>query len=227
MMNEDRVEFDRLESLLPWYANRTLAPEDALQVERALVEIPELRRRYDLILDERSAAAAVNESLGAPSPRAIDKVFARIDNAAAETPKSRNFAIGSPLAARFFAWRPRLLAGVGMAAALVAMIEAGLLAIMFFGTAQKGATYWTVSVAKKTIEQDGSFLLIAFVPDATTSQIVHFLEAHHASIVDGPIASGIFRIRLSDKALTPKELGAIVAFLRNESTIVRFVAPTT
>lgn len=226
MTNEDQVEFDHVESLLPWYASGKLATEEILHVERALAEVPELRRRYDLILEERSAAVAVNESLGAPSPQAIEKLFARLESAAAGAPKSRNFDVGNWLAARFSAWRPRSLAWAGMAAALVAMIEAGLLAITFFGAAQKGTMYQTASVSKKTAEQDGAFLLIAFAPDATAAQILRFLEAHKASIIDGPVAGGIFRIRVSDKALTMNNLGAIVASMRNESTIVRFVAPT-
>ncbi|MFZ0495219.1 MAG: hypothetical protein WBE80_07795 [Methylocella sp.] len=224
--NEHQAELDHVESLLPWYASGTLAPEEIPRVERTLAEEPELRRRYELILEERSATVAVNESLGAPSPRAIEKLFARLENAAAEAPKSRNFDVGSWLAARFSAWQPRSLAFAGMAVALVAMIEAGLLAMTFFGAAQKGATYQTASVSNKTAEQDGAFLLIAFAPDATAAQILHFLDAHKASIIDGPVAGGIFRIRVSDKALTTKDLGAIAASMRNESIIVRFVAPT-
>jgi len=226
MTNEDDVEFDHVESLLPWYASGKLAPEDMVRVERALAEVPELRRRYDLIIEERSAAVAMNESLGAPSSQAIEKLFARLDSEAAEAPKSRNFDVGSWLGARFSAWQPRSLAWAAVAMALVAMIEAGLLATIFFGAAQKG-TYWTVSVEKKTAEQDGAFLLIAFVPDATAAQILHFLEAHNASIIAGPIAGGVFRIRVSNKPLTQKGLADIVTFLRNESTIVQFVAPTS
>jgi hypothetical protein len=189
--------------------------------------VPELRRHFDLICEERAAAVNLNESLGAPSLEVIEKVFARLDSAAAKAPIKRNKAVESWLAARFPAQRPRWLVWVGMAAAVVAMIESGLLAIMFFGVAEKGTTYWTVSVAKKTTGDDSAFLLIAFMPDATAAQIRHFLETHNASIVEGPVAGDIFRIRVGDKALSPKELGAIVAFLRNESTIVRFVAPTT
>ena len=66
----DQAEFDHLEGLLPWYASGTLTPEDVLHVERALARMPELRRRYDLVLEERAAAVNVHESLGTPSPRA-------------------------------------------------------------------------------------------------------------------------------------------------------------
>jgi hypothetical protein len=222
----DQGEFDHVESLLPWYANGKLAPGDVLRVERALAQMPELRRRYDLILEERAAAVAMNESLGTPSPRALEKLFARIDSVAADASKSRSFDIGCWLAERFSTWQPRSLAFAGMAVAFLAMIEAGLLATLYFGSVKDGATYQTASASKTATEQVGTFLLIAFVPDATTAQILHFLEAHQASIVEGPIAGGIFRIEVCKKALPTKDRDAIVASMRNESTIVRFVAPT-
>ncbi|WOJ91633.1 hypothetical protein RZS28_19425 (plasmid) [Methylocapsa polymorpha] len=227
MTDGDQVSLEQLETLLPWYASGKLAPEDVLQIEQALASVPELRRRFELILEERDAAVILNESLGAPSLQAIEKLFARLDTATTKAPINEHKAVQSWLAARFSAQRPPWLVWMGMAAAVVAIVEAGLLAIMFLGVAEKGTTYWTVSVAKKTTEQDSAFLLIAFMPDATAAQIRHFLETHNASIVEGPIAGDIFRIRVGDKALAPKELGAIIAFLRNEGTIVRFVAPTT
>jgi hypothetical protein len=224
---EDQAEFDYVESLLPWYAGGKLAADDIRRVEQALAQMVELRRRYDLILEERSAAVAVNENIGAPSPQVLERLFTRLDSKPAQARNNRNFVGRNWLAERFSSWQPRSLAFAGMAAALVAMIEAGLLATLYFGPAQNGVTYQTASISKKTTEQDGTFLLIAFGPEATAAQILRVLEAHKASIVDGPIAGGIFRIKVSDKALTADALRAIVASMRNESTIVRFVAPTT
>ncbi len=71
MTNADRAEFDHIESLLAWYATGSLDEDDIRRIERAFTEMPELRRCYDLILEERSAALAVNESLGEPSPQAF------------------------------------------------------------------------------------------------------------------------------------------------------------
>jgi hypothetical protein len=222
----EQAEFDHIESLLPWYASGKLTPEEVLHVERALAQTPELRRRYDLILEEHAAAVAMHESLGAPSPRALEKLFARIDSEAAETPESRRIDVGRWLAERFSNWQPSSLALAGMAAAFVAMIEAGLLATLYFGPAKDGATYQTASASKTATGQVGTFVLMAFVPDATAAQIQRFLEARKASIIEGPIAGGIFRVQVCDKALTTKDLDAIVTSMRNESTIVRFVAPT-
>lgn len=224
--NENQAEFDPIESLLPWYASGTLASEEIPRVERALAAMPELQRRYDLIIEERAAAVAVNQTLGAPSPRAVEKLFARLENAPAGAPKSRRFDLRNWLAARFSAWQPRSLAFAGMAAALVAIIEAGLLATTFFEAAQNAPAYQTASISKTTAGQDGAFILIAFAPDAKAAQIVRFLEAHKASIIDGPAAGGIFRIMESDKPLAAKDLDAIVASMRDESTVVRFAAPT-
>jgi hypothetical protein len=222
----EQAEFDHIESLLPWYASGKLTPEEVLHVERALAQTPELRRRYDLILEEHAAAVAMHESLGAPSPRALEKLFARIDSEAAETPESRRIDVGRWLAERFSNWQPSSLALAGMAAAFVAMIEAGLLATLYFGPAKDGAIYQTASASKTATGQVGTFVLMAFVPDATAAQIQRFLEARKASIIEGPIAGGIFRVQVCDKALTTKDLDAIVTSMRNESTIVRFVAPT-
>jgi hypothetical protein len=223
------------QSLLPWYASGSLAPEDIRRVEKALAEEPELLRRYYVALQERSAVVDLNENLGVPSPRASEKLFARLESAAAKTPKRRNFVFGNWLAERFSTWQPRSLAFAGMAASLVALIEAALLATTFFTPPQTGATDEPASdsrpvsrsISKEAAEQDGAYLLIAFAPDATAAQILRFLDAHKVSIIDGPVEGGIFRIRVSDKALTTKDLGAIVASMRNESTIVRFVAPPT
>jgi hypothetical protein len=222
----EQGEFDHLESLLPWYVNGRLPSEDVVRVEQGLAQIPELHRCHQVVLDERSAAIAVNESLGEPSPQIFEKLFARLDSGPVRASKSRGFNIGDWLAAWFSARQPRSLALAALAASLIAIIEAGLLALTIFGAGQKGTTYWTASVEKKTAEQNGAFLLVAFVPGATAAQILHFLDAHNLSIVDGP-TSGFFRIRVSGKALTANEMGALAASLRKESSIVRFVAPTT
>lgn len=223
---EEKAEFDHVESLLAWYASGTLAPDETQRVEKALAAVPEFRRRFDLILEERSAVAALNEGLGAPSPRVLEKLFARIESADLEAPKKQSFVLRNWLAERLAVWQRHSLALAGMAAALVAIIEAGLLATMLLRTPQKGATYETASVTRKAAEQDGAFLLIAIAPEATAAQILRFLENHKASIVDGPAPGGMFRIKVSENALTADELSATAASMRKESTVVRFVAPT-
>ena len=68
-----------IEELLPWYATGTLSGREAERVEQALVGDRELARRYELVRQELAETARLNETLGAPSARAVEKLFAAIN----------------------------------------------------------------------------------------------------------------------------------------------------
>jgi len=72
-------EPSEIETLLPWHAAGTLNARDARRVEEALARDPELARQYAVIREEYAETIALNESLGAPSARAMQKLFAAID----------------------------------------------------------------------------------------------------------------------------------------------------
>jgi hypothetical protein len=78
LINKER-EHHEIESLLPWHAAGTLDRSDAERVERALAEDGELARRYELVREELAETIRLNESLGAPSARAMEELFAAID----------------------------------------------------------------------------------------------------------------------------------------------------
>ena len=68
-----------IEELLPWHAAGTLSRRDADRVEQALAGDRELARRYELVRQELAKTIHLNETLGAPSARATEKLFAAID----------------------------------------------------------------------------------------------------------------------------------------------------
>jgi len=68
-----------IEGLLPWHATGTLTLRDTDRVEQALASDRELARRYDLVCQELAETTRLNEALGAPSARAMEKLFAAID----------------------------------------------------------------------------------------------------------------------------------------------------
>lgn len=68
-----------IEMLLPWYAAGTLNLRDTRKVEEALACDAELARQYAVIGEEYAGTIDLNESLGAPSVRAMQKLFAAID----------------------------------------------------------------------------------------------------------------------------------------------------
>ena len=86
-------EPSEIEMLLPWHAAGTLNARDARRVEEALARDPELARQYAVIREEYAETISLNESLGAPSARAMTKLFAAIDGEPARAPSvSRNFS---------------------------------------------------------------------------------------------------------------------------------------
>src|SRR3569833_1874861 len=87
-----------IELLLPWYAAGSLNPGDMKRVEEALARDPELGRQYAAIQQEYAETIALNETLGAPSVRAMQKLFAAIkaepSQAASRSPGIRTRILG-------------------------------------------------------------------------------------------------------------------------------------
>src|SRR5471030_3438128 len=115
-----------IEELLPWHAAGTLSRRDTQRVEEALARDPELARRFAMVREELGETIPLNETLGAPSAHAMEKLFAKIDAEPARKP-----ALSLNLSARvteFFAgFSPRTLAFAGSAAALAILLQAGII----------------------------------------------------------------------------------------------------
>jgi len=218
--NNDETERRAIEDLLPWHATGTLGRRDTQRVEEALARDPELARRYELVREELASTVEVNETLGAPSARAMEKLFAKID---AEPARRR---MPSPnIAGRFAAFltslSPPALAWSAGAAALVIVLQAGLIGSAILN-GQTGA-FETASAPSSTNAQ-GAFALIRFNPQASAADITTFLEANKASIVGGP-SGGLYRVRVSATKLPKAELDGLVKRLQDDK-IVGFIAPT-
>src|ERR1700748_888610 len=90
-----------IELLLPWHAAGTLNARDARRVEEAMARDPELARQYAVIREEYAETISLHATLGAPSGRAMQTLFAAID---AEPARQPSFLAGtSARLAGFFA----------------------------------------------------------------------------------------------------------------------------
>src|SRR5262249_33026290 len=108
-----RAEIEEIEALLPWHAAGTLDAEEAERVEAALARDPELARQFELVREEFAETIHLNETLGAPSVRAMERLMAGIDAELAAAPKPRESVIStfsSWLSAQFALRSPRTLA---------------------------------------------------------------------------------------------------------------------
>ena len=108
MKKEAEVLPEDVELLLPWHAAGTLSRRDAARVEQALANDNELAARYELVREELGEAIRLNESLGAPSARAMQSLFAKIDAEPARKPKV-SFNLGAWLTDFVGSFQPRWL----------------------------------------------------------------------------------------------------------------------
>jgi hypothetical protein len=221
-MKQEAPERQEIEELLPWHAAGTLSRRDAQRVEEALARDPELARRYSLVRDEFGETIHLNETLGAPSARARDTLFAKIDAEPARR-QVASLGFGNRVSEFFASLSPRALAWSASAAVFAILLQAGLIAgVMLKET--KTAGYQTAS-APTTDLGVGAFTLIRFAPQASSDDIIKFLEANKLSIAAGPMAGGLYKVRVAVTGIPKGELARIVKKLQ-EDKVVGFIATT-
>jgi anti-sigma-K factor RskA len=222
MTKNKLTEREEIEALLPWHAAGTLSRRDAQKVEHALASDTDLATQYSLIRDELVETIGLNESLGAPSARAMQKLMADIEADASTRRTSSAFNLGEWLSEKLSSFSPRMLAWSASAAALAIVLQAGLLAGMFVNERQGDRSYTTASVSEAH-QPKGTEALISFAPQASAAEITKLLQTYKMSIVEGP-AGEIFTVRLAMTGMPKEELARIVKQLQDEKT-VRFVGP--
>jgi hypothetical protein len=225
IVSKDKApEREDIEALLPWHATGTLSGRDAERVEQALAQDPELARRFELVREEMAETIHLNETLGAPSARAAERLFAAIqaDGTGAKR-RTISLDLGNWLAGLLRELSPRTLAWSAAAAGLAIVLQAGLLAGLLLS--ERGASYQTASYGEPTAAGPGAFALVRFNPAASAADITRFFESHKASLVDGPRAGGVYRIRVAGTALANDELAKILARMAEDKNVIAFVVP--
>ncbi len=219
VMNEN--EPSDIELLLPWHAAGTLSRRDSQRVEAALASDPELSRRYQAVCEELGQTIHINETLGAPSPRAMETLFARI---AAEPARRSRVSLnpGARLRGFFAELSPRTLAWSAAAAALAIVLQTGVIAGVVLE--HRAQSYEAASVPP-AVAVDGVFALVRFRPEATAAAVAEFMESNKLAIAAGPSGGGLYRVRIAAVQTPKAELDAIVKRLQ-EAKVVAFIALT-
>ena len=213
MNTASESERSDIEDLLPWHAAGTLDARDMQRVEAALASDAELARRYEMVREELGQTVYLNETLGAPSPRAIETLFAKIDAEPARRPML-SINLGARIAEFFASLSPRTLAWSASAAALAIMLQAGLIAGIVLK--EKSAGSYETASAPTNVEGDGAYALIRFQPQANAADITKFLETNKLSIAGGPSAGGLYRVRIAETKLPQTDIARIVKTLQGD-----------
>ncbi|MCP3381695.1 MULTISPECIES: hypothetical protein [unclassified Bradyrhizobium] len=213
-----------IEMLLPWHAAGTLNARDARRVEEALASDPALAKQYAAIRGEYEETIHLNESLGAPSARAMQKLFAAID---AEPERATSSLPLSARVATFFAsLSPRTLAWSASLGAIALLLQAGIIGAVLMKT--QTSTFQTASLstgAPITRELGAAAparALVRFTPEARVADITALLDSYQASII-GDARGGMFRLQF-DKAMSQDELTALLGRMQREKFVNLAVA---
>jgi hypothetical protein len=219
-------EPSEIELLLPWHAAGTLNARDARRVDEALSRDPELAKQYAAIQEEYAGTIHLNESLGAPSTRAMQKLFAAIDGEPARH-GSLHLSLSTRIAGFFASLSPRTLAWSASLGALALLLQAGLIGAVL--VKNQPASFQTASLSvnepvTRAIGPDAPpRALVRFAPDTRVAEITTLLDLYQASIVDGA-KGGLFRLQFGNKAMTKDEVAALMSKLQNEKIVSLAVA---
>jgi hypothetical protein len=210
-----------IEMLLPFHAAGTLDARDARRVEEALARNPDLAQQYAVVQEEYAETIHLNEGLGAPSVRAMQKLLAAID---AEPPRrqSVSFNLSARITEFFASLSPRTLAWSSSVGALALLLQAGVIGAVLVN--ERPVSYQTASLSNNesitrnvrpaTLPQ----ALVRFEPEARVMDITALLERYQASIVDGA-KGGIFRVQFGDKSISKDEVSKLINRLEREKIV--------
>ena len=228
MLEQEPTE---LEMLLPFHAAGTLSARDARRVEDALASDSELARQYAVIREEYAETISLNESLGAPSARAMQKLFAAIDAEPVRKP-SRSISLSARISEFLARLSPRTLAWSASLGAVALLLQAGVIGAVLMKN-QTGS-FQTASLSLNEpssgpITRDLSVsaaptrALVRFAPEARIADITALLDTYQASIVDGA-KGGMFRLQFGNRAMGKDEAAALLARLQREKIVSLAVA---
>jgi len=220
-------EPSEIEMLLPFHVAGTLNARDARRVDEALARDPELARQYAVIREEYAETIHLNESLGAPSVRAMQKLFAAIDGEPARKP-SLSLDLSARISGFFASLSPRTLAWSASLGALALLMQAGIIGAVL--VKNQSASFQTASlsmnepVARSMAAEPPPRALVRFAPDARVADITALLDNYQASIVDGA-KGGLFRLQFGNRSLGKDEVASLMSRLQGEK-IVNLAVPT-
>ena len=215
-----------IELLLPWHAAGTLNARDARKVDEALARNPELARQYAVIREEYAETIDLNESLGAPSTRVMQKLFAAIDTEPAREARA-SLDIAARLTGFFARLSPRTLVWSASLGALALLLQAAVIGTVLVNN--RPASFETASLSiNEPITRDLAAAalpraLVRFAPEARIADITALLDKYQASIIEGG-KGGMFKLQFGNRAMSKDEIAGLLNRLQNEKIVSLAVA---
>ncbi len=209
-------ERDEIEMLLPWYASGRLDPADVNRVEAYLSEHPEMQEYLDLVRKEQNETHYLNTSSAAKPATSADRFMSDVvgvSSGRASNPVSWLLDFFGAPGTSGLRW-------AGAAAAAVILVQAA--AIVMLALPQTENRYQQAS-GELRASSDGTFALVRFSGDADMSGIAKLLIDRDMKITEGPLAGGLFRIRIGDSGMSEEDRKSRIKALSERKDLIVFV----
>jgi hypothetical protein len=204
-----------IEALLPWHAAGTLEARDADLVRKAIAGDRQLARHFYVVREELNETILLNETLGAPSARAAEKLFTAIDAEPSRKPQT-SLHRARRLVTFVSSFSMRTLAWASSAAVLVIALQVGVIVTLLVkNESGQGPELASVGGA------DASHAIIRFSGKANAADITAFLQVNKVSVIAGPNSAGMYVIRLP---VIGQEKDKLIKQIQAKSGIVEFIA---
>lgn len=184
-----------IQESLPWYVNNTLTGDEKQSVETALADNGDLQQEVTFLQSLRDALQQQPAPVSSPGDLGWQRLKRQLQTATPTVKSGRG-------------WR-----AFAVAASLVAVIQAGYI------IQQRESAPGIVPLSGSHYE--GPVLQIQFKDSATEASIRALLFRYQARMIDGPSASGVYRIAVKNGH---RSIAQTVTALRQNSDIVDYVA---
>lgn len=196
--------------ILPWYANGSLDPLEAVEVEAHLAVCPRCQKELQWCRDIAHSVQTMDDPEWVPSPGHFDSLIEKVN-------------ASSSAQGRVMAWRDRFTLFVrsirqspaemrwmlAMQTVAVVLLAGALIVLMPY---QQPEYYQTLSSPTKADPNDVPRVQIALSEDTKEKEIRSLLLAMHASIVQGPNSLGVYVVALPKHS--PSQLAQVLGELR-------------
>ena len=209
-----------IEMLLPWHAAGTLNARDTRRVDEALAHDLELAKQYAGVQQEYTETIDLNESLGAPSARAMQMLFAAIDKEPVRRPSmSRDLA--TRMSGFFSGLSPRTLAWSAGLGPFVLVLQAGVIGGLLLKNRPASFQLASLSLDEPVTRAVGPEAppraLVRFAPDARVADITTMLDTYQAAIID--TRGGMFRLQFGNKTMSKDDIAELMRKLQGEKIV--------
>jgi len=200
------------------YVAGVLTPEERLAVEEHIYECDECRAELDATRRMHVQVHSALDAEAGPSARVRRDVFAQIASTARSVGPAVQQASEPSYVVRPSRWSraPSLPRWVQVAAIVLVLLQAALL---IRPLTERAAT--PEQVMPRGLSQVPTQLRVVFAPTATEAQIRDVLGVLGARIVDGPSATGAYRIEL--QGTDPKAVAAAIAAARSRQDVLQSI----